>query len=424
MSQQPLTAEVVSIGDEMTSGARLDTNAQWLSRRLGELGVEVEFHSTVGDTLQYNIDVFRIAASRADVVVCTGGLGPTRDDLTRQALAAVVDKPLELRQSALDHIGMMFSKRNREMPERNEVQAMFPVGSLEIFNPQGTAPGVDVLFDRDDETTSRVFALPGVPAEMKRMFDETVAPRILEMSGGQTNHIEHHVMKFFGVGESDMEQRLGEMIARDRVPRVGITVSSATISLRISAIGRAPQECQSQIESTRAEILDRVGEMHFGDGEDFEQFHAVEKALIGCGESLVSVEFGRSGQLADWFASLGKTSAYRGGLCFAGLQELASFFDVEPESALETVRRRSGAQWLLAVDEYPSVDSTADRPTPAAEVNLMVIDPAGQVFATTNRLGGHPSIIHSRIGKAALAWFRRVLTGKHSESPAKPASAT
>ncbi len=420
MQNETLTAEVVSIGDEMTSGARLDTNAQWLSRRLGELGIEVTFHSTVGDTLQHNIDVFRTAALRADVVVCTGGLGPTRDDLTRQALAAVLDQPLELRQSALDHIHRLFARRNREMPQRNEVQAMFPVGSLQIFNPQGTAPGVDATFHRPDGSSSRLFALPGVPAEMKRMFDETVAPRILESGGNTRRHIEHHVMKFFGVGESDMEQRLGEMIARDHVPRVGITVSSATISLRISAIGQSPQECHRQIESTRAEIMERVGELHFGDGEEFEQYHAVERMLAERGESLVSVELGRSAVLANWFASLGESSTYRGGFCFAKLGELATVLDVDAASALETLRRRCGAQWLVAVDEYPSLECSDEQPLPAAEVTLIVVDPAGTVFSTASRLGGHPSIIYERIGKAALAWLRRVLTEPRADRHDNP----
>ena len=131
-----LVAEVISIGDEMTSGARLDTNGQWLSRRLGEMGIHVAFHSTVGDTLSHNVDVFRIAANRADLVIATGGLGPTRDDLTREALAELAQQPLELRQDALDHILELFTKRNREMPERNQVQALFPVGSEQIFNPE------------------------------------------------------------------------------------------------------------------------------------------------------------------------------------------------------------------------------------------------------------------------------------------------
>ncbi|MCA9136154.1 MAG: damage-inducible protein CinA [Planctomycetales bacterium] len=421
MPEHPLTAEVVSIGDEMTSGARLDTNAQWLSRRLGELGVEVIYHSTVGDSLQGNIDVFRIAAERTDVVVSTGGLGPTRDDLTRQAMAAAAGKPLEFRQTALDHINKMFAMRNREMPERNKVQAMFPVGSLQIFNPQGTAPGVDMTIQRNSGGNSRVFALPGVPAEMKRMFDDTVAPRVLEIRGQGRNHIEHYVMKFFGVGESDMEQRLGEMIDRDHVPRVGITVSSATISLRISAIGESAEECRRQIDATRNEILDRVGELHFGDGEDFEQYHAAERALVDRGECVVSVEFGRSAVLANWFASLGETSAYRGGFCWESIDNAAAFLGVNSESALEVLRVRCEADWVLAVDAYPSLDCNDDAPLPAAEVKLVVIDPAGKVFATTSRIGGHPSIIHERIGKAALSWLRRLLSEHHSQPDAASA---
>ena len=251
MTQQTrqLTAEVISIGDEMTSGARLDTNTQWLSRRLGDLGIKVSFHTTVADTLEQNVDVFRIAAERVDILVSTGGLGPTRDDLTREALANVLGTPLELNPSAMQHIEQMFARRKRKMPERNRVQAMFPTGSQQIFNPQGTAPGIDMMIPREESGQSRVFALPGVPAEMKRMFDETVAERILAENGPGTE-IKQHVMKFFGTGESDMENRLGSMIARDREPRVGITVSTATISLRITATGKDAVDCQTQIEQT------------------------------------------------------------------------------------------------------------------------------------------------------------------------------
>ncbi len=417
---QQLTAEVISIGDEMTSGARLDTNSRWLSRRLADLGVRVDFHTTVGDTLQHNIDVLRTAAERADVVVCSGGLGPTRDDLTRQALAVVVDQALELRQSALEHIRAMFAKRNREMPDRNETQAMFPVGSQEIFNPQGTAPGVDVVFHRPDGSNSRVFALPGVPAEMEKMFDDTVAPRILAFGGGTRTHIEHLVMKFFGVGESDMEQRLGEMISRDRSPRVGITVSSATISLRISATGASAEDCRQQIDVTRREILDRVGDLYFGEGEEFEQYHAAQNMLLHRGQRLVTVELGRSAVLATWFASLGETSAYRGGFCFATLGELAAVFGVPDDQAIETLRQRTAADWLLLVDEYPSLQCSADTPLPAAEVTFTVVGPSGDRYQTGSRLGGHPSIIYPRIGKAALAWLRKIL----AEQPSRASTAT
>ncbi|MEL6105461.1 MAG: molybdopterin-binding protein [Planctomycetota bacterium] len=416
------SGEVISIGDEMTSGARLDTNAQWLSRRLGDLGVGVQFHSTVGDTLSHNVDVFRIAAERADVIVCTGGLGPTQDDLTRQALADMLGRPLEFRKSSLEHIERLFARRSREMPERNRVQAMFPEGSSEILNPQGTAPGIDATFTRQDGTTSRLFCLPGVPAEMKRMFDDTVAPRIMSLDGEKV-HIEHAVMKFFGVGESDMEQRLGDMIARDREPRVGITVSAATISLRISARGVSRVQCLRQIEATREEILQRVGELHFGDGEDFEQYHAVESRLANESQTLTTVEFGHAAMLAAWFATLGKSDAYQGGFYFADATSMRTALDLDPEHALDQLRARADADWLLLVDAYPSLSpdgKTApvetEKPLPAAEVKLSVIDAAGKATTTIARIGGHPSIVHARIGKAALAWFRKVLANAPASS--------
>ncbi len=404
-----LTCELISIGDEMTSGARLDTNAQWLSERLGELGVAVEFHTTVGDTLSHNVDVFRIATDRVDIVVATGGLGPTRDDLTREALALLVDQPLEMRDSAMRHIELMFAQRKREMPERNRVQAMFPVGSDEIFNPQGTAPGIDMIVSRSDRPASRVYALPGVPAEMKRMFDETVAPRIMRQSGG-ASRIRHAVMKFFGTGESDMEQRLGEMISRDRQPRVGITVSGATISLRITATAETDETCDAMIAATREEILNLVPEYYFGDGEHFEQQHAIEAALRMRGESLAVVELGRAAVLGDWFAALGDSPAYRGGLSMATATDLMRMFGGQNRTdVLGIVRDRFAVDWVLLVDAYPVVDASSDSPLPACDIDLVVLGTKAKPYATRVTLGGHPDILQARIGKAAMAWLSKVL---------------
>ena len=143
-----MLAEVISIGDELTSGQRLDTNSQWLSTRLGELGVEVRYHTTVADDLDANVRVFREAIERADIVVATGGLGPTADDLTRDALAATIGQPLVLDAASLAHIEGLFARRRRPMPESNRLQAMFPSGSRVIPNPTGTAPGIDLEVPR------------------------------------------------------------------------------------------------------------------------------------------------------------------------------------------------------------------------------------------------------------------------------------
>jgi len=409
-------AEIISIGDEMIRGARLDTNTQWLSRRLAELGVDVQFHTTVGDTLSHNTDVFRIAMRRADVVVATGGLGPTQDDLTREAIAEAVGRPLTLDDASLRHIQSMFSRRGREMPERNQVQAMFPLGSVPIVNPQGTAPGIDMVATRDDGTESRVFALPGVPAEMKTMFDQSVAPTIMAAGGG-IKTIRHAVMKFFGTGESDMEQRLGDMIARDRQPRVGITVSSATISLRISAIADTEDECKAMIESTREEILQRVGDLHFGDGETFEQHHAVDRTLQQRGGRLAVIELGRAAPLGNWFATLGDTPAFAGGVSLATIDDLVRLTNATPSSdatqtltdCFDVIGDRFQADWILLVNEYPDLQNLGGQVMPASEVTFTVRDPHGRQSSLTERLGGHPSIVQPRIAKAALMFLRQRL---------------
>src|SRR4051812_6861020 len=143
-----MPAEIIAIGDELTSGQRLDTNTQWLSQRLNELGVPVTFHTTVGDDLEANIAVFRTAVERADLVISTGGLGPTADDLTRDAIAAAAGVELVEDAAALAHIQSLFARRKREMPERNKLQAQFPRGSQVVPNPEGTAPGIDFTVPR------------------------------------------------------------------------------------------------------------------------------------------------------------------------------------------------------------------------------------------------------------------------------------
>src|SRR5262245_4387901 len=160
-----MRAEIISIGDELTTGQRLDTNSQWLAEKLLEIGVPVAFHTTVGDQLVDNVLVFQQACERADIVVATGGLGPTADDLTRQALADLASVPLVQDDASLAHIKALFARRKREMPPANVIQAQFPQGSKPIPNSHGSAPGIDIAMPRPDKQPARIFALPGVPAE-------------------------------------------------------------------------------------------------------------------------------------------------------------------------------------------------------------------------------------------------------------------
>ncbi|HEY4263085.1 MAG TPA: molybdopterin-binding protein, partial [Schlesneria sp.] len=250
-----MSAEIIAVGTEITSGAKLDTNSQWLSLELAEIGIPVRAHCTIWDDLEEMVAAIRTAAERSDVVLITGGLGPTLDDLTREALAKVAGVELELHPASLEHIKTMFARRNRPMPERNVMQAMFPIGAQPLPNPRGTAPGVWMTLPRGDGKECHIAAMPGVPSEMKMMYRQQVVPRL----DGGGRFIRRARINCFGVGESQAEEMLGELTARGRDPDVGITAHEATITLRITAEGLSAEECREKIERTRNAIINRMG---------------------------------------------------------------------------------------------------------------------------------------------------------------------
>lgn len=271
-----IIAEIIAIGDELTSGYRLDTNSQWLAQQLGDLGIEVLYHSTVGDDLQANVNVFRHALTRSDIVVTTGGLGPTADDLTRQALAEAAGVELLLDVDQLALLKQFFSRRGRPMTPSNVIQAYFPQGASVIVNPEGTAPGIDlVVGSQNSETT--VFCLPGVPAEMKQMYAQTLLPRLRLMTG-QTQMIHHHVVRCFGAGESRIESLLPDIVKRGRDPQVGITASGGIISLRLTTKADSVDDCLRKMAPTLATIDQCLGDLVLGYNDD--TLHSVVAAEL------------------------------------------------------------------------------------------------------------------------------------------------
>ncbi|MBL9125775.1 MAG: CinA family nicotinamide mononucleotide deamidase-related protein, partial [Planctomycetaceae bacterium] len=363
-----MIGEVISIGDELTSGQRLDTNSQWLSTRLTELGVRVRYHTTVADDLGANVQVFRAAADRADVVVATGGLGPTADDLTREALADVSGQELELHEDVLEFIRGLFARFSREMPERNRVQALFPRGSRVIPNPNGTAPGIDITIPRADGGTSRIFALPGVPAEMFPMFDNYIAPAI-GPAAGVHGVIRHRRIKCFGAGESHIEQMLPDIIRRGRDPAVGITVSEATITLRITAHGKDEAECLQSMEPTVATIYQCLGYLAYGEEED-EIEDVVSRLLTERNLTLATVEWGTAGLVSERLCNApGGRQRHAGGFVISNAAEAERLLGVPArlaegagavsgelvEALARAARERTGADLALAVSALPVV---------------------------------------------------------------------
>jgi nicotinamide-nucleotide amidase len=403
-----MRAEVIAIGDELTSGQRLDTNSRWIAAELGVLGVPVVFHTTAADTLEAGIEAFGVAAGRADLVVSTGGLGPTADDLTRDVLAAVAGVPLDCSAEALTAIESRFAHRGLPMPESNRRQAFVPRGGRMIPNPHGTAPGLDVDLPGRGGGVARVFALPGVPAEMHVMWRESVVPAVLA-SLPDRGTIVQKTLKCFGAGESAIEAMLPDLVRRGREPAVGITAHEATITLRIAARGRTEAACAAAIAATEAIIRDCLGPLVFGSGDD-ELEDAALRAVAAAGVSLASVEAATAGRVAALLAQAaarGGAGAYLGGLVdpprSAGAGSGAAATGPEAVARVaDEARRRFRADATIAVGETRAGAEGRDV------VDLVLIH-AGGVEHVEHTLGGGPYLAASRAAKTAVDLVRRSL---------------
>lgn len=294
------SAEIVTIGTEMLLGDLVDTNTAWISQRLAALGVSMYRHTTVGDNTDRIIGALRDASSRADLVVTTGGLGPTSDDLTNACLGTLTGRPMVEYPEARRHIDEKFAKFGREPTPSNYKQALFPEGTELIPNPLGTAPGALV------EWEGTLFAtLPGVPAEMKRMFEETLEPLIRERSDGS---IVSKTLHFAGIGESALAERVQDFLdASD--PTVAPLAGQGRVRLRITTRAATEEEALGKIRPVEEEILDRLGEYFFGEDEETLE-SSVGRLLAERGATVALAESCTGGLISKRLTDVAGSSAY------------------------------------------------------------------------------------------------------------------
>ena len=269
-----MTCAVLSIGTELTRGELVNSNAAWLAAALTDLGFEVVEHDSVDDDRGRIIEALERLAKFAEVIVCTGGLGPTTDDLTTAAVAAALGVPVVRDEASLDHIRRRFERLGRPMSESNAKQADFPEGASVLANPIGTAPGFEVAFRK-----ARAFFMPGVPTEMKRMFDEQVVPRIRDIAPNDSHQIR---LRTFGLPESVVGEKLAGV--EDDFPGVTIGYRAHFPEIEVKILARAPGPASRRpgapapadpqaivrdlAERAALEVRTRLGDIVYGEGED------------------------------------------------------------------------------------------------------------------------------------------------------------
>lgn len=405
-----MRAEILSIGSEMTSGQNFDTNGPWLSRSLAELGIATAFRTTIGDDPEDNRQVFETASKRADVVISTGGLGPTKDDLTREILAQLAGVDLVFHAESWAKIQEMFTQRNRVCPERNRVQAMAPACAEMLENPRGTAPGLWMKLNR-----AHIACLPGPPREMHGMFHDQVVPRLRAAGMVRGVRIERRIHTF-GQGESAVEERLGDITARGNDPEVGITASDAIISLRIFSGGADEAAARARVAPVEAKIREVLGNLVYGADEETLAY-VVLRELDRCRLSLAVAEGVTGGALALKLSG----EAWEGMRWFHG-GVIARTAPAELWAGLqETTRRAKGSQGEEAAREM----AEAVRHRMGTDLGLAAVGRddegpgAGQVWVALSHANGcvtrnqhwfcAASEIRSRTAKLALDTTRLYL---------------
>jgi nicotinamide-nucleotide amidase len=408
MSGSAVNAEIIAIGTEILLGEITDTNSVYLARQLRDLGINLFFMTSVGDNEGRITRAIEIALERAQVVITCGGLGPTVDDMTRQGVAAAVGRPLVFHQELLDAISLRFAGFRAVMTENNRRQAFVPQDALIIENPVGTAPAY--IVERGDRS---VISLPGVPREMKFLFETRVAGYLREhyQLGGAI--IKARVLKTAGVGESALDAMIGDDLLTASNPTVGLAAHSGQVDVRITAKAPSLEEADSMIAATEAVLRQRIGEHIFGADSD-QLDDALVRAIAQAGARLNIVEAGVAPAASERADLLRQGGAHVEVERFADDVALRATLDVAAGSSLRAVaeqtaqRRAASDPATVAIAAISRASDSGDE-ADDSERTALAVSFGGETRSRSYGFGGNADEVRRFLVTWAWAMAWRLL---------------
>ena len=412
-------AVILSTGDELTSGRIVDTNANYLADKLAEIGIDVAAVLTVGDVPERLEWAWRTAIAMADIVLSTGGIGPTVDDLTTETVARLAGRQLWRSEEVIANIRRLFASIGRPMPENNLKQAMFPDGAEILPNPLGTAPGFRLAVTEGGRTT-HLIVMPGVPREMKPMMEKTVIPWIRSNRGTDTVYAVR-VFQTFGISESALDEAVAGLIAPAE-GRVAFRASFPQISLRVTVEGR-PGEAERKLEELCERVRAKIADNVFAEGEATME-EAVGKLLIGKKVKLAIAESCTGGLIGHRLTNVAGSSRYfkadlvtysndaKAKLLGVSEETLKTHGAVSEQCVLEMAagaRSRVGADVAVATSGIAGPDGG----TPERPVGTVCIAMVAEEMSISRRyqLRGTRDWIKLLTSQIALDWLRRYALG-------------
>jgi nicotinamide-nucleotide amidase len=301
-----MNAEVIAIGSELLLGQIVDTNSSFIAKRLAENGIELVQTTTVGDDLQRMKKAISEAINRSQIVITTGGIGPTEDDLTREGIAEVFQRSLILQPHLMEQIEAIFKRRGFRMAENNCKQAYIPEDAIPIENPKGTAPGFIV-----ETSHGAIISIPGVPAEMEYLIENTVIPYIRKRFKLMNQVIQYKVLRVCGLGESAIGLQIKDLMKESRNPTIGTLASMGDIKIRITAKADHPEEASNLIQKMEQEIRNRLGILIYGEDNETLQGN-ISRELERLKLTLSVVETFTGGIISQKLASTNSNSFIQG----------------------------------------------------------------------------------------------------------------